>query len=964
MLMHKRRCVSVLTLCFFLISQSVFADINDISSRPKQTARAADISQISIPENIGSISKKFAGKEQGRIIFLIQDAHAIVDAQQNIRKIIAYLSKTYGVETVLLEGARDRLEPVLFRSFPDEIIRQRVLSVYEASGELSGAEIAAITQDGRAEFRGMEDWFLYEKNYSAYREAEGNRKRLLDLWDKTKQKLDGEQAVVYGEELKEFQKTKEEFLLDRTSLVDFLLYLSRYSGIIKSNNKNYKDLPNLLKTLGYEKSAKPEQLKTLVRQIADEFRSKYLKELGVKNEYNFYNKYQAFMTGEITAGEMLQYLVKIGAETGKQIKLTRELKKLLGNTETLSEIKGTSLSEELDLFQVEIETHLAKTAGEKNLARKYQKLFIARDIICLQAKFEDFVAYQREAKEIENIFEEEGFSNLIEPAVDFYKSALKRDEAFYQSIEMTKGAAAVVAGGFHTSGVENLLRLGEVSHVVITPKISSLSGAENYSKLMANDVSYKQYLKTTYFDALAKQSVRQLADALPVFDRINQLMLWRNNLVRELAARGRVADSKIYLPYLDEISLNDIAPILNAKVSLQSKNKYGEIIQAELENFKGKTISYAWKVLGANADKPANQVSESKVSFIAPQLALDPTINFHSTPDKDAAAADAGNITKSGIGRETLLLDAMGISVLSEKMGASIDDILRSISQMSSSEEILRYVWSDEFSQKIHGEFDEDLKFVLGETEGVKVVETLIMRIRESVISGSGVSVSGLVDALAKGLDKGRIIASEMAIDILNRGMEGTANARKLNVITNFSRNSSDNVTILSILSEVQIDRLLLLHRRDEKVGRAFNLPGSSSLETLVYDQNNSNKKASEQVKKLMKRGFDNDVIALWTEDLGVDVEGLWTILAEIGRISDPDLKSLAVSAIKHLFLKYSTATKEQRAEMQTNPALVLQDLNKMGFGNVIKFEGKILTVDVELLANMFAARQAFETSA
>ena len=89
-----------------------------------------------------------------RFVVLIQDAHAIPDAQRSLEKLIEYFQKKYGVKTVALEGAEGRLDSTLFRLFPDAEKRQSVFADYLASGELSGAAAASVLSSSKADYVG------------------------------------------------------------------------------------------------------------------------------------------------------------------------------------------------------------------------------------------------------------------------------------------------------------------------------------------------------------------------------------------------------------------------------------------------------------------------------------------------------------------------------------------------------------------------------------------------------------------------------------------------------------------------------------------------------------------------------------------------------------------------------------------------------------------------------------------
>jgi|GEM_PF-6634077 len=608
------------------------------------SASVLPIDSLAIPAEMGSITKEYGvrsaeygGNEKPgtpyavpRTVILVQDAHAVMDAQENIAKILKHLQKKYGVRLTALEGAKGRLEPVLLRSFPEPSAKRKILAGYEKRAELSGPEVAAVLQSEPSEFRGMEDWGLYERNYAAYLGAQANKDFLLNQWNTSKQTLDSERAKVYDPRLNEFEEIRENFLSERVSLLDLLIYLSKFQKLFKKDS-GYQELPKLIATIGYEKSGKQEALVPMVRKIADEFKQKYLRDLGVKAEMNFYNRYQAFMTGQITAGQMLQYLVQTGSEHGKVVELTPALKKLLGHTELLSEIKGSGLSDELQSFLLEVESSLIKTPAQREMAEKYQKLLLLKELISLELTHEGLSKYQKEPDAYLGLMTDPAFERGLAPALEFYRVALARDQAFMTKINEMMTASnqetlAVVSGGFHTNGLERILKEKGVAYAVVTPKISSLEGSENYAKVMKGDVSFRADLKTTYFDALMRHASKALVGVLPIHDRVKTLKVWRDNVIRELAREGRIADAGKYLPYIDEI-LQNMPEAVNAVGPKRTKEELLGVIQNELERFKKDSLERVWKTfefqLGIFTDGLKQLVAQKELSTKSVSALLD-----------------------------------------------------------------------------------------------------------------------------------------------------------------------------------------------------------------------------------------------------------------------------------------------------------------------------------------------------
>ena len=105
------------------------------------------------------------------MVVLIQDAHSVPDAQRSIEKLIEHLQAKYGVGTVALEGAEGKLDPELFRNFPDREKLGKVFAEYLDSGELSGAVAASVLSIHNADYVGIEDWKLYQEGVAVFLKA-------------------------------------------------------------------------------------------------------------------------------------------------------------------------------------------------------------------------------------------------------------------------------------------------------------------------------------------------------------------------------------------------------------------------------------------------------------------------------------------------------------------------------------------------------------------------------------------------------------------------------------------------------------------------------------------------------------------------------------------------------------------------------------------------------------------------
>ena len=551
---------------------------------------------IEIPEEIGMIQTQQIDPNAERVIILVQDAHAIIDAQQNIRKLLAFFQESYGSEIFYVEGAAGKLDPTLFRTFPDTKIKKRVIAGYLNAAEFSGADTAAALNKYEGDFYGLEDWGLYSANYFAFQRAQAEKQGLQARLKAIETELRVQGEKVFSVKLKEFQETITNFRAERISLLDLLLYLANFSSLMKGKPE-FAELAKLTDTLGYENSGKQKALEPIVKKMAEEFKKRFVRDMDTRDQSNFYMSFQNFMTGRISAGQMLKYLVQAGSKLGFRPKLTPQMRRLLGHTEVLTEIKGSRLYEELEKFLPTAQESLVRNADERVLVEKYQKLFILEDLVKLELTHEELAAYQKDPDGCLALLGSEDTRKEIAPALEFYDYALRRDREFYERVRKASPTAktvVLIAGGFHTNGVERILQEKGESYAVLTPRIESLTGKDNYFKAMAGDLAYMEYLTTTYYDAMMRYSVRKLTESLSESEFKRIAKLWRDNLIRDLADKHRITDLKEYTRYLDE--LNSVyQERFGGEQNTRSRAEILDFVQKRLEKFRDESLAAVWK---------------------------------------------------------------------------------------------------------------------------------------------------------------------------------------------------------------------------------------------------------------------------------------------------------------------------------------------------------------------------------
>ncbi len=598
----------------------------------------ADREIIRIPENLGSIQVQHQSGKDSPLIIFIQDAHAVVDAQNHIQEIIRHFQQTYGIRVIALEGAAGGIDPTLFRTFPDSFIKQKVLTDYLKRGELTGAEMAAGLNPLEGTYHGIEDWDLYQKHYLAHLKAVEKKEAVLKVLTGIRKTLDVKREKVYSATLNEFYNQLRSFEKENAHLLELLSYLVQIKKGDGSIFSKYSDLEKLYRSFEFEKEGerKNQNIESYVRQMADRFKANYVKRMNIKQEMTFHRSYQLFVTGQMETGQFLKYLVETGESFGVKARLTPTLLKVLGHSETLGTIKGTKLFDELQSFTREIEDTLIATPQEREIADKYRRLTLLEDLANLELTREQLEQYEKipgayweigDGSILESNKENRTVPYFLQDAVEFYRLAVTRDEAFHTNLKklletQKADAAIVVAGGFHSHGFETNLKKAGYSYAVITPAIQSLEGQETYAEVMQGKLSYEPQFKTTFYDAFIKHSSVKLISEFNETDFRRNIKLWRDEIIRKLSNEGRITEAGEYLRYLDLLF-----KVYNEKFGSgirveKSKEEILKAVENELAQFKKETLPDLWRQFSGQV-KPATlgaPLALTKVGFDSPDL--------------------------------------------------------------------------------------------------------------------------------------------------------------------------------------------------------------------------------------------------------------------------------------------------------------------------------------------------------
>lgn len=592
----KKTC-ALGTAVLFLVS-SVLATVPSAAQALPEKALPELTFPITLPENLGKV---IASSSQGQFradypaVLILQNAHALTDAQEKIHGIIEHLTSTYDVPLVALEGGSGDLDATLLQTFPDSNVKEKVLRQYLKRGELTGADLSLVLGSGHVQYTAVEDWDFYEANYFAYLAAHQMKEKILQKLEVLQKQQDLSREKFYSPELKRIYSVLQNFYAERETLSEVLVILMESSAGEKLI-RSYPHLQSLWQILNSETEAENSS-RIILRRLAEEFKTNYLSRFSVQEQAEFNGRYQAFSAGESGQAEFLRYLIQFGQKKRLKVVLPEGLRLMAENMQSLSLMKGTILYDEFQAFTHEVQISLAENEEQKELIAGEARFRLLSDLALLELTQADYHRFLQQPDVYLSLLGDDQV--FLDPAMTFYRWASRRDETLFKNLLKTakkKNAQSVlfIAGGFHSRGMEEQLRRLEIPYAVITPAMDSFEGEELYEKLMLGDVSYKDYLETSFYDAFSKKITEDLARELDPQVLKKTLKVWHDNIIRTLAGRNQIGETAQYFKYLDRLMKKHFAENASSGIPAQQiadlESKVRQYASEKFQVYRGNVL--------------------------------------------------------------------------------------------------------------------------------------------------------------------------------------------------------------------------------------------------------------------------------------------------------------------------------------------------------------------------------------
>lgn len=622
-----KRLTALWILFSFFVSYELFPSqalaLNSSNLSGIQNSINLKLDRFSLPKDLGTVeeiyqapcSKLQASNENMRPtspagrpeacnrqpVVLIQDAHAIGDAQISIRRIIEYFQEKYGINQVALEGTSGKLDTTLLRTFPDSEIRHRVFEDYLNRGELSGAYAASVLSAKEGEFYGVEDQKLYEENIQLYLEAIEVQPELLKQIETLRYDLESRQEKIYSHELLKLNRKIKAVNKNKGDLSSFL-------KSTEAPSPKYPHLAAIFRTL-QNKTGDKQELRQEVKELSKAIQ-KTLREN--KEIYNFYHKLQDYETEQISLGAWARFLLGRAKSKNLSSAVSKELEEAISREEILETMTGGKFFSEFQAYTQELKSKLFQNDAQRQLDQEDRQLYLLEKLIQLELTREEWSEVSA-AYSVQSTANQKISKNELKDHLKFYETAEKREDVFYKNMYSVQSTAysanplrstqypvlstIFVAGGFHTQGMAERLKAKGISYVVISPRIKSLPPQNHYRDYMQGKVSWSKYFEVKngridLYDAFHRATIDKLVQSTEYRVQGKRgtryavpsttLKNWRDQLIRHLASQKRIEKSGNYTSFLDRAAVERMNP---AKTE-QLKKQWFEKVNRFIDNLR------------------------------------------------------------------------------------------------------------------------------------------------------------------------------------------------------------------------------------------------------------------------------------------------------------------------------------------------------------------------------------------
>lgn len=446
-----------------------------------------------VPSAYGMIRRvHLAADRKAPLVVLVQDAHEVESAQRNIVELLRHLHEDRESLLVGIEGASGAfLIPDFRKEMDDRTARGLAADVMLQKSFISGADFYGLTAEKEPVLWGVENEDLYMEHVNAYRASQRAAADLDQYIGALTARVRPLKEKFYSKELLEYDGLlADDGAGKMTALLDYFARQDRVSL------KGYPQATLLARALDLEKSLDFKQVEkergALIQVLGRNLSKGDLDALAQAS--------LAYRAGQLGHAGYYGYLKGLLAKNVKDAAAHKEFYRYMDYVLLTGRVDAGRLFDELETLKEKVLDSLVETPEQRSLARASEDLRRLAKLSRFELNPREWDRFRMDRPAVLALDETLGKleSNTVPAAASvplneilngfegFYTAALKRNNVLVDNllkkmnVDQPQPFAVLIAGGFHTPGVEKEFAERGISVVTVMPRIGTVDAATKY----------------------------------------------------------------------------------------------------------------------------------------------------------------------------------------------------------------------------------------------------------------------------------------------------------------------------------------------------------------------------------------------------------------------------------------------------------------------------------------------------
>jgi ADP-ribose pyrophosphatase YjhB (NUDIX family) len=491
-----------------------------------QTAPASDLTGVStpadlrasalpswlrgLPNSAGEIRDVALAKdaENAPVVVLVQDVHNIFSAQKNIAQIVSHIETAAerdnrGPVLVGLEGGVGAFDIKRFRALRSQKGHRLASELLLKTNIISGPEYYAFLSEKEPLLWGIETRADYIENAEAVRASHPATERVTAALASAQRAVDAKGDAVFSKELKDLNQTLAAHAQGSATIVDLVRVLRERAP--KAPAPEVDKLQKALDTESKLDFAQVERERTALIEIL-------VRVLDAGSIERLVNASLSYRANQISFGAYHAQLKSLVKQNGIRWSDYNAFDSYIHYVLLAESIDKFRLFDELEQLKAKAVAAAGRTVEERTIMGLAEDLRLIARLVRHEFGPAEWKAYSAHKEDLSRLparlADALGLPSVSGPSKEdvalferFYVAADRRNESLASNLlakaqETNAKVMMLVAGGFHTPELENILKARGLSVVTVTPTLGEIPKGSNYLDIfVVKNIPLEQFLQ-------------------------------------------------------------------------------------------------------------------------------------------------------------------------------------------------------------------------------------------------------------------------------------------------------------------------------------------------------------------------------------------------------------------------------------------------------------------------------------